>query len=194
MVLVLGLPDEAATTGEIASCAAGVLEIADGARLEYAPPWTRPAQRYANQPELQLQAAAAGGPPRARLVVQTERRLDHEDALRRLSEIAAERRGAVSVLAIDGWPAVRRRYREPLARTGPQADSPAGDAPLRLTAAIASGAHLIRFEAQILAAEVEEAVAIEIERQVERTRFDRQLTPAQLERELAELRGLLGQE
>src|SRR5690242_14263407 len=47
----------------------------------------------------------------AGLVVTTERRRDHAEAVRRLAEIASEQPTSATRLLIGGWPAIERRYR-----------------------------------------------------------------------------------
>src|SRR5262245_55987145 len=47
----------------------------------------------------------------AGLVITTERRRDHAEAVRRLAEIASEQAEPSTYLVIGGWPAIERRYR-----------------------------------------------------------------------------------
>src|SRR5205814_1530959 len=55
--------------------------------------------------------------PEARTIIMVERRLNHDEAVDRLAEIASAHSGTVTYLTIGGWPAVQLRYREPLGET-----------------------------------------------------------------------------
>jgi hypothetical protein len=76
--------------------------------------WQSSGMKYANAQELILpaRAAAPGGPPAAqppaadypmaRVLITTETRTSHEDALRRLQDLAASRPGSARFVEIGG--------------------------------------------------------------------------------------------
>jgi len=101
----------------------------------------------------------------ASMLVVIEPRRNHDEALRRLEEIAAERPEEVRKLLIDGWPAIERTYRAPLPLLGDEVVDQEGN-PIALftTTAIAQGALLVRYEATVMPeadpALIEEALTI----------------------------------
>jgi hypothetical protein len=125
--------------------------------------------------------------PQARLVVTTEHRRNHEEALRRLKEIAGEVKEAPTFLAIGGWPALQRQYVAPLPRA-PEETANAKQSDLDrpatfVTTAIANGDLVIRMDA-VLAPDAGPEVAndaLEIGRKVNLPIRDR---PDLLEQEL----------
>jgi hypothetical protein len=62
--------------------------------------------------------AMKGEAVEGRILTTVEPRTSHADALRRLSEIAAEAKTSVNYIQSGGWPAVQYRITVPLARTG----------------------------------------------------------------------------
>jgi hypothetical protein len=91
----------------------------------------------------------------ARVLITTEPRLNHADALKRLAAIAALRNEPAQFVAIGGWPAVEVKFTEPLPRRG--AKDREGDEPLspevlaqRAIIAIAADDKVVRFDASIL--------------------------------------------
>lgn len=104
----------------------GVLQLAPQTTLRFNAPWKPSGVMYSNAHELVLtrpspvHPAAAGTieAPAARVLITTEPRSSHEDALKRLQEIAESRRGTVRFVEINGWPAVEIEFQEPLPRRG----------------------------------------------------------------------------
>jgi len=84
-------------------------------------------------------------PSEAGMVITTERRRDHSEALRRLAEIASEYPERATTRVINGWPAIERRYRSVMPQPGLQ-ESRANVETSFLTTAIAAGVDVIRFE------------------------------------------------
>jgi len=82
----------------------------------------------------------------ASMLIVIEPRRSHEEAVRRLEEIASERPEDVRKVVIDGWPAIDRTYRAPMPLPG-ETDPRIGT-PLTLfhTTAIASGSTVVRCE------------------------------------------------
>ncbi len=62
--------------------------------------------------------AMKGEAVEGRILTTVEPRSNHAEAVRRLSEIAAEAKASVNYVASGGWPAVQYRITVPLARTG----------------------------------------------------------------------------
>lgn len=185
----------AGLAGSLAAGSAGVLEIADGVVLPYPATWAEVPSGYANRLELVRQAGAESSvAPDVRLSAWAEPRLDFDDALKRLREIAAESDAPVTVLEIAGWPAIQRRDRRPLARTGATAPESVEDLPLHLTTAIAYGATLVRFEGRVDARHLpapDDDLVEEIESLTCRVLLDRGADPERTRRELDALRRAL---
>ncbi|HEY1262561.1 MAG TPA: hypothetical protein VGF06_03505, partial [Terriglobales bacterium] len=77
--------------------------------------------------------ASEGGAVMLRSVLFQERRLNHEDAIRRLREMIASRADAATFFEVGGWPAFQRTYTGPLAESAREpayhiGDSSAGPA------------------------------------------------------------------
>ena len=79
--------------------------------------------------------------------VTREQRTSHDDAMQRLSDIAAETSDPVTHLTIGGWPAIQRRHIAPWPTAGDAAPTP-GKA-LTITTAIAAGRQLIRLDGSL---------------------------------------------
>ncbi len=79
--------------------------------------------------------------------VSTEQRIDHNDALQRLNDIAAETNDPVTHLTIAGYPAIQRRHMAPWPIPG--GATPAPGQALTITTAIAAGNELIRLDGSL---------------------------------------------
>jgi hypothetical protein len=106
--------------------------------------------------------AMKGPSVEARILTTIEPRTSHADALRRLSEIAAEAKTPVNFIQSGGWPAVQYRITAPLARTGQEKRDQgqklnhvekqlAGPVELsqRSVTAVAAGSSVIRIDAEL---------------------------------------------
>src|SRR5262249_4633321 len=62
-----------------------------------------------------------------RSVLFQERRLSHEDAIRRLQEMLRSRSEAATFFSIYGWPAFQRTYKGPLTQSAREFDDSIGD-------------------------------------------------------------------
>ncbi|HYI13623.1 MAG TPA: hypothetical protein VEK57_31570 [Thermoanaerobaculia bacterium] len=97
---------------------ADVVKIDEGISFDLPADWLVLPKRYRNVVDL------VPGPPSkddvhpARVQVWVERRRSHEESVRRLGEIAAEWKGELQYAAVEGWPAVLRRYDFPIPRRG----------------------------------------------------------------------------
>ncbi|MFZ0935866.1 MAG: hypothetical protein ACLP6W_23320 [Bryobacteraceae bacterium] len=142
-----------------------VLSITPQITLRYAAPWKPSGAVFRNAQELVLTRIAAVRPegatetqnveyPQARVLITTEQRSSHDDAVKRLQDIAKSRSGTVRFLQIGGWPAVELEFVEALPRRGaPQrgaepeaamnADSPQVQ---RAIVAIAADATVLHFD------------------------------------------------
>ena len=98
----------------------------------------------------------------ARVLISTEKRTSHEDALQRLADIAASRSDTAEFLEHEGWPAVQIKYTERLPRRGAKEEPLATLESARaakaafpeivvqyIVTAIAAGDTILRFDATI---------------------------------------------
>ncbi len=114
--------------------------------------WSQLENGYKNMVELvavpgEKQQGTDGVFP-ARLRVFLEPRLDHQEAVGRLAEIAVEWEGERRFLVIGGWPALERRYDLPVPQIGERAGGPQAISP-SLTTAIAYDVTLVRVEGHV---------------------------------------------
>jgi hypothetical protein len=101
-----------------------------------------------NAPLAQATGTALSG--LAQVFVTAEHRANHEDAVRRLREIASEFDAPVEYLTISGWPAMQRRVVTPKEQPGAQGLDAPEQQIVRITTAIAAGNLLIRAEGRML--------------------------------------------
>src|SRR5262249_52049767 len=85
------------------------------------------------------------------VLIFTEKRKSHTEAVQRLKEITQEFHAPVNYLSIGGWPALQRRYTAPREQPGGEEDERVEGSlvVLHLTTAIAAGDLLIRFEGRL---------------------------------------------
>ena len=130
--------------------------------LRYRVPWTPSGVKYSNAHELVVtkQAPAPLGAPEpgkmvqsvlARVLITTEPRSNHEDAIKRLQDIAASRLETARFVEIGGWPAVELEFKEPLPRRGNEQGEAQGPSPLiqRSITAIAMDDKLVKFDTSL---------------------------------------------
>jgi hypothetical protein len=123
------------------------LELDHGVLLHYPANWIVLEKQFANASALVATAGPADATtPLARTLVTAERQMDHQAAVRRLADIAAEVNVAPVFRTIEDWPALERRHVSPVDRAGQRADQREDDLALGLTTAIAAGDVLIRLE------------------------------------------------
>src|SRR5205807_1534933 len=79
------------------------------------------------------------------MLVTLETRRDHAEALRRLSEIAAEYPEPSKTLVIDGWPAIERRYRYLMPQPGQEETRGSTTVTWFTTTAVAVSSLVVRF-------------------------------------------------
>ncbi|MGI9087326.1 MAG: hypothetical protein ACR2HH_06240 [Chthoniobacterales bacterium] len=145
--------------------ASQVLKIAPEAQVRFAAPWEPSAVKYTNAQELIVrrtpEANATGkkaeeaGAPLARMLITTEPRTDHADALARLQSIAASRDAAAEFTEVGGWPAVEIKFTERLPRRGAKGETEAEpSAPEvmieRTITAIAQGDKVVVMDSSVL--------------------------------------------
>jgi hypothetical protein len=160
--------------------------VTKGVFLSHPVTWTLGAQ-YRNAYELLTRTERPEGVViEARMLITTEQRQSHAEALRRLADIAKEIESPPSFLVIGGWPALQRRYSAPLPRRGQEA---AGEEQLtlRVTTAIAAGSLLLRSETT-LAPEADVRLAEEAEAIGRSAIFPTRGDPAKVKKELDQLR------
>lgn len=134
--------------------------FAPQSEIRFAAPWQLSAVKYTNAQELVVMSTAEPSTkgkgveqmaehPIARVLITTETRSNHEDALKRLESIAASRDATAEFVEIGGWPAVEVRFAESLPRRGAQAT--ANDIVVQRTiTAIAQGDKVVIFDSSVL--------------------------------------------
>lgn len=144
-----------ATPQEPGSPLSKILTIAPQSTVRYGEPWRPSNVEYSNARELIFVTPAKQGEAlSARILITTEQRLNHDDALQQLSDIGKSRSGKLRFLEIGGWPAVIIEFVEPLPTRGaPQrkegrTSEPAPDSsPIqRAIVAVASGSSILHFD------------------------------------------------
>ena len=91
------------------------ITIDEGISLRFPETWAVSGSKYRNAVELITKGAkGTESAPEARTLIAVERRLNHDEAVDRLAEIASAHSGTLTYLSIGGWPAMQLRYREPL--------------------------------------------------------------------------------
>jgi hypothetical protein len=126
------------------------LEVSKGVRLTYPAVWSLSEIRFRNALELVRPSAEAGAPPAARVLITTEQRRSHAEAVQRLREIAAEIAERAQFMTIGGWPALQRRYLAPVERRGKRAGEGEAEMAWRVTTAIAAADLLLRLDAVVV--------------------------------------------
>ena len=123
------------------------LELPNSIVLSYPETWVPSTLEYSNASEMVVPIQEGDRQLiLARMLVTQERRRDHEDALKRLQDIANETAEIPRFLDIGGWPALERTYSAPLARRGQNRSVTDNDVTPRVTTAIAADDLLIRLE------------------------------------------------
>jgi hypothetical protein len=134
-------------------------ELSIPVTVQHSLAWTASPSSYRNARELVVilkQRLPADGqePERnvevveARLLITSEPRKSRADALKRLSDLAAEHGGAVNFVEIGGWPAAEIAFVERLTRRGSDPPPPAFGH--RAITAVAAGDLIVRFEVSLI--------------------------------------------
>ena len=123
------------------------VEVAPQVRVPLRDGWRVQPQSSRNLTEL---VRDEGGKPAARASISAEPRLDHDEAVRRLREIAEEREGERSFTELCGWPALVRRAKvtsaPPARPSADGGDEPQPAAAEVITIAVAIAATVVRIE------------------------------------------------
>lgn len=127
--------------------------VVDGLRVSYPDGWSSArgagVTRLVNVAPDKLPTLDAAGLERtAQIIITVEQRTDHEEAVQRLHEIAAEASDTPRYLTIAGWPAMQRRHLGPREQPGGARGAPS-PALLTITTAIAAGDDLVRLEGRM---------------------------------------------
>jgi hypothetical protein len=128
--------------------------------LRVAGPWVESPVKYSNamefivKGEVRVQVDRQAGEqavefPLARMLVTTEPRGSHADALKRLDDIAASRPEQARFVEIDGWPAVELEFFEALPRRGQRAGVP-NEILRRAITAIAADDQVLNFDISLV--------------------------------------------
>ncbi|MBI4518128.1 MAG: hypothetical protein HY699_20185 [Deltaproteobacteria bacterium] len=120
------------------------LEITEGIAIRRPPRWQPAAVRYSNATEIVVLEPVKG--TTARTLMTTETRRDHDEAVRRLAEIASERPERGRFIEVCGWPAFERRYRENLPVRGQDRPELGKEQTDWATTAVAVGERVVRLE------------------------------------------------
>jgi hypothetical protein len=125
----------------------------------------------------------------AQIMIFTERRNDHAEAVRRLKDIEAEASSASIFLNIGGWPSLQRRHltQKPLPGQDAPVSPGSGGMVLQITTAVAAGDLLVRLES-MLPEDAPPEVADEVEAIGRSLAFPTTGNPAQVEQETQGLR------
>jgi hypothetical protein len=163
-----------------------------GVTVNYPRSWTPAPRTFANAEKLVNVPSGPGGPDitqAARIMITTEVRRSHAEALRRLREIAGEEPVPSTFLVIGGWPGLQRRQLAPRPRPGESeaALGASGDMLVRFTTVVAADRRLVRLEASLPPTR-ESELAPEIERIGRSLSFRRPGPRTRSEREAEELR------
>ena len=156
-----------------------------GMKLRLPPDWKVGGPRFSNAEELHF--VPTDGGRGARIMITTEPRLDHDDAVARLRQIAEEANAPVVFLEIGGWPALQRRQWIDMPLPGKVRPPGDGEKILRITTAVAVGKTLVRLEATV-PREREAALADEVEALSRTALFAARGEPAAVEGALRQLR------
>src|SRR4030095_8685264 len=135
--------------------AENLFSISEKVQVRYTAPWTPSPTTYSNAVELVVSRKTQiirkedkneqeVEYTEARCLITVEPRTNHADALKRLSEIAAERDGSVTYLENGSWPALELTFIEQLQRRGKNPPPPSFAQ--RAITAVAAGDKLLRFE------------------------------------------------
>ncbi len=180
-----------------------MLSFAPQSEIRFATPWTPSAIKYTNAQELVVMhpgkpITSGGGVKQptkyavARILITTEPRTSHADALKRLESIAASRQFPAQFIEIGGWPAVEMKFVEPLPRRGAKEEEEAEVAApevsvQRAITAIAADDKVVMFDVSVLPDAppglMESAIAI-----VHSARFAKQGKPDEVKKALETLR------
>jgi hypothetical protein len=130
-----------------------MVEVIKGVSVYIAEPWAVLSGRFRNAVEIVTPAVTPAHPVSdARILVTTEKRKDHQEALRRLVEIVEGYRTQPTFVEIGGWPALQRRVLAPLPRRGAPATRGATEPDVfawNLTTAVAADNLVVRLEATV---------------------------------------------
>ena len=153
--------------------------------VAYPEAWSVGPQRYVNAQELWLVPAKGKA---ARIMITTERRLDHKDAVNRLFEIANEEPATSTILEIGGWPALQRRQLATKPMRGEKVDLMEGaEKILRVTTAIAADGLIVRLEASVPPERTDDVAPV-VEAVGRSVVFKRRGDPDAVTREIRDLR------
>jgi uncharacterized repeat protein (TIGR01451 family) len=150
-VLLLVAAVSLAVTFEMrpAAAADGSIVIANGITTSPPAGWSLAPRFFANAQEI-VNVPPGAAPDQttgevANVMITTETRIDHADALHRLKEIASETQSPSTFLDVCGWPALQRRNLALKEHRG-ESDEHQPEMILRVTTAVAVDAVLVRLE------------------------------------------------
>ncbi len=141
------------------------IKIREEISATYPKHWTQLAFQSANAFELvtPIPLKEGASSPQAHMLITTEKRAYHGEAVRRLAEIAAGVKTENKFLAICGWPALQRRYKATYPHVQKEGnEEPKIETALWQTTAIAADTTLVRFET-VLAPGADERFAADAE-------------------------------
>ena len=174
----------------------GTLAVADGITLPYPDGWSVAPPPYANVQELMNAAPSAlanmsfaEAKVSAHILVSTERRTNHAEAVSRLQELATDSASTPTFLKICGWPALQRRAMVTQPGRG-DGDSDRGETEevlLRLVTAVAVDSVMVRIDGSLMP-DSAPAIADQVEAIARGLVCKTQGDPAQVDSEINQLR------
>jgi hypothetical protein len=167
-------------------------EVAKGIVITYPENWSTSSIKYKNAIEFVTPPTgeAEKWSAIARILMTTEQRRDHADAVKRLAEIAKEVDAPTNIIEIGGWPALQRRYIAPVPRRGNDDFTKEARLSLRVTTAIAAEKLIVRLEG-FLVPDADAKFADQAELIGRRVKFPSQGNIEQVQREITELKSQL---
>ncbi len=173
--------------------------LGEGISIQQPPRWQPSRMVYANATELVIYPPLAEAKPGvhapqrpppaplARILITTEARRSHAEALLRLREIAEQRPEAPTFRVIGGWPALEQAYRERLAARGERREAAEPPATARAITIIAADNRLLRFDAALLTGTGDPALLREARDMARSTEFAHRGDAEVVSREVQEL-------
>ncbi len=178
----------------LAACATKEqVKLTEGVTLRYAKPWTVSKHRPGETVELVKTATGRPEEPaEARMTLTIEVRRSHDEAVRRLGEIADEVTSPSRFEPLQGWPMLVRRHLADMPLPGQKGDEEKGGPIeprklLMVTVAVAAAERLVRLEAALPPA-ADAKLADEVEAIGKSMSFAAQGDPRHTEREIEGLR------
>ena len=127
------------------------VEVFKGVSVPLLPNWSPSERKFRNAVEIVFRAERTESALlEARILISTEPRRSHEEALNRLVEIAAEYDTRPTFLEIGGWPAMQRTFEAPVEQRGQRGSLRVPERSVRVTTAIAAADLIVRMDGVLM--------------------------------------------